>query len=58
MVQSVKQPTLDFGLGGYLRVIGSSPIWGSVLGRESAWDSVPLRLPHPMSALSLFKINL
>ena len=36
MAQSVKHPTLDFGSGHDLRVVGSSPTSGSVLSAESA----------------------
>ena len=36
MAQSVKCPTLDFGSGHDLRVLGSSPTLGSMLGMESA----------------------
>ena len=32
---SVKSPTLDFGSGHDLRVMGSSPMLGSALGKES-----------------------
>ena len=42
MAESVKYPTLDFGSGLDLRVLGSSPAWGSRLRRESAWDSLSL----------------
>lgn len=42
MAQSVGRQTLDFGLGCDLGVMELSPTWGSVLGRESAWDSFPL----------------
>ena len=38
MAQSVKLWVLDFGSGHVLRVIGL----GSVLGKESAWDSLSL----------------
>ena len=40
MVQLFKSPTLDFGLGHDLRVVGSSLEWGSMLGRDPAWDSL------------------
>ena len=43
--QSVKCLTLDIGLGHDLVVLGSSPMWGSVLRVEPAWDSLSLLLP-------------
>ena len=36
VAQLVKHPTLDFGSGHDLRVLGSSPISGPMLSRESA----------------------
>ena len=45
MAQLVKLPTLDFGSGHDLRVVELSPTLDSVLGIESAWDS--LLLPFP-----------
>jgi len=36
----VKHLTLDFGLGHDLRVMRSSPLSGSLLGVEPAWDSL------------------
>jgi len=36
VAQSVKHPTLDFGSGHELRVVSSSPAWGSTLGMELA----------------------
>ena len=51
----VKLPTLNFGSGHDLRVVGSSPTSGSGLSGESAWDSLspsPSALP-PAHALSL-----
>ena len=36
MAQSVRHPTLGFGSGHDLRVVGWSPGWGSVLSGESA----------------------
>ena len=38
--QSVKCLTLDIGLGHDLVVLGLSPMWGSVLRVEPAWDSL------------------
>ena len=36
VTQSVRRLTLDFGSGHDLRVMRSSPTWGSVLIKESA----------------------
>ena len=36
VAQSVEWPTLGFGSRGDLRVVRSSPVWGSVLSGESA----------------------
>ena len=49
---------LGFGSGHDFRVVGWSPVSCSMLGVESAWDSLPslpLSLPHPQHALSLNK---
>ena len=40
VAQSVEHLTLDFGSGHDLRVVRSSPLSGSMLGVESAWDSL------------------
>jgi len=40
MAQSVEHPTLDFSSGHDLRVVGLSPVLGSVLGGESAGESL------------------
>ena len=49
MAQSVKRPTLDFGLGHDPRVVGWSPESGSTLSVKPADDSLSLfpstRLP-------------
>ena len=45
MAQLVKRPTLDFGSGQDLKVVGSSPTLGSTLSGESAYDSISLTLP-------------
>lgn len=54
VAQSVKRPTLGFGLGSDLRVVRSSPtslLSGFALSEKSAWDSLPLPPPlaHPLS---------
>ena len=41
MAQLVERLTLDFGSGQDLRVVRSSPMSGSALSGESAWDSPP-----------------
>ena len=43
VAQSVKCPTLDFGSGHDLTVMGSSPMSGSVLA-VPAWDFLSLAL--------------
>ena len=40
LAQSVKRPTLDFGPGCDLMVVGSSPTSGSGLSVKPAWDSL------------------
>ena len=58
MEQSVKHPTLGFGSGPDLRVMGSSPGSGSVLSAESARDSLSLSLwSCPLPTLSVSKLN-
>jgi len=49
-----QQLTLGFGSGCDLRVLGSSPVLASVLGMESAWNSLS---PSP-SALPLCTLSL
>ena len=44
--QSVKHPTLDFGSTLDLMVVWLSPVSGSVLSVEPAWESRPLPLPR------------
>ena len=50
MARSVRHPTLDFGSGHELRVMGSTS--GSTLGMETAYDSLspfaPLSSPHSL----------
>ena len=41
---SVEHLTLDFGSGHDLGVMGLSPVLGSMLSMEPAWDSLPLSL--------------
>ena len=43
--------TLDFGSGHDLTVVESSPMSGSVLGVQPAWDSLSLSLLPSSSAL-------
>ena len=57
MAQSVKHPTLDFGSGHDLRAVRLRPEWGSVLSRESAWDSLSLPLPLPLPLLMLSRVH-
>ena len=51
MVQSVKQPTLDFGSGPDPRVLRSNSASGFALSRESA--SLPFPLAFPLDTLVL-----
>jgi len=48
VVQLVKHPTLGFGSGADLGVMGSSPMSGFALSVESAGDSLPLPLTLPL----------
>ena len=45
--QLVKHTTLDFGSGHDLTVMRTSPVLGSVLSWESAWDSLSPSPPAP-----------
>ena len=56
----LKHLTLDFGSSHDLRVVRSSPILGSTLSKESAWDSSSPSLSahhHPCSRMHTLKIN-
>ena len=44
VAQSVERQTLDFGSGHDPRVVGSSPMLGSSLNMDPAWDSPSLSL--------------
>ena len=61
MAQSVKHPTLDFGSGHDLRIVSSSPILGSLLSAESAYDYLPLHLSASpsfiLSQINFYKKN-
>ena len=52
MAQLVERLTLDFGSGHDLRIMGLSPMLGSMLSGESAGDSLSLSLT-PTHMLSL-----
>ena len=52
VAQSVEHPTLDFGSGHDLRIMGLSPTWCSVLSGKSAWDSLSLSLCSSLSSSS------
>ena len=56
MAQSVKHLTLGFSSGHDLRVMRLSPVSSSVLGMESAWDSLslPPSAPPPHSYFLAF----
>jgi len=54
---SVGRPTLGFGSGHDLEVVGSSPASGSVLSAESASGSFCLSLSFTVFCLSLSQIN-
>ena len=45
VAQSLKCPALDFGSGHDLTVVSLSPMSGSVLGVDLAWDSLSLSAP-------------
>ena len=51
VAHSVECPTLDFGSGHGLRVIGSSPVLGSAFDMEPAWDSLSPSFPLPLPLL-------
>ena len=55
MAQLVERPAFDFGSGHDLRVVSSSPSWGSLLSGESLCLSLPAfpSAPPPAHALSL-----
>ena len=58
IAQSVEHPTLDFGSGHDLSVVGSSPKWGFVLRVEPAWDSLSLSFcSSPLFMLVLSQIK-
>ena len=51
MAPSVKPPTLDFGSGHDLSVLGLSPVSGSTLSGESRVDSLVGVSPSPSAPL-------
>ena len=54
MAQSVKSLILDFGSGLDPRVVGSSPMSGSMLNTDPAWHPLSsLSAPPPILSLSL-----
>ena len=53
VAQLVKHPTLDFSSGHDVMFVSSSPMSGSELSVESAWDSLPPSL-SASPLLSLF----
>ena len=58
VAQSVEHLTLDLGAGHDPRVVGSSPVSGSVLRVAPVYDSLSLPLPLPhwhMCSLSVSK---
>jgi len=57
VAQSVKHLTLDFSPGHDFRVMRSSPVLGSMLSIEPAWDSLfpspsPSAPPNPQKKLA------
>ena len=55
VAQLFKCPTLDFSSGRDLRVLRSSPVWGSELGMEAAQNSLsPFPSVLPLLACMLF----
>ena len=53
MAQLVECLTLGFGSGYNPRVMGSSPVSGSALNMEPAWDSLSLSLSPSATLLCL-----
>ena len=52
---SVKCPILDFSSGHDLTIVRSSPMLGSLLSRESAWDSLSPSAPLLLSKIYINK---
>ena len=50
--------TLDFGSGRDIRVMGSSPLAGSMLSAESTRDSLSLFLPLPLPTTHAVSLSL
>ena len=57
VAQSVELPTLDLGTGYDLRVVRSSPVWGSLLSGKSASLPLSLLLFSPHSYVLSLKIS-
>ena len=53
MAQLAGHPNLDFGPGHDLRVMGTSPVMGSVLSMDSAYPSPTVPSPTPTHILCL-----
>lgn len=58
MVQMVECPALGFGSGYDLRVMRLNPTWGSVLGVETAWDSLSVSSSALPSSMCTFSLSL
>ena len=56
VVQSLERQTVDFGSGHDPRVMRSSPVSGSTLKMEPAWDSLSLSLSLSLSNKILKKL--
>ena len=56
VAQLVKRLTHGFSSGHDLRVVRLSPVLGSTITGESAWDSLPLLLPRPYPSNKIDKI--
>ena len=57
VAQSVECPTLDFGSDHDLRVVRLTPLSGSALDTESAWNSLSLCLCSTPCCTLSFKVN-
>lgn len=53
MAQQVKRPSLGFGSGRDLGVVGWGTASGSTLSSGSAWDSLSPLCPSPTCSLAL-----
>ena len=57
VAQSVEHLTLDLGSGHGPRIVESSPVSGSILGMEPAWNSFSLSLSQHLSHLGALSLK-